>query len=109
MVTLPDILATRRRLGADLRRTPLVESHWLSSVSGGEVRLKLESHQVTNSFKVRGALNAVRRLAQSCGPAAPPTVVTASAGNHGLAIAWAANLAKLRATIFTPRNAPRTS
>ena len=108
MVTLPDILATRRRFGADLRRTPLVESHWLSSASGGEVRLKLESHQVTNSFKVRGALNAVRRLAQSCDPAAPPTVVTASAGNHGLAIAGAANLAKLRATIFTPRNAPRT-
>ena len=65
MVTLPDILATRRRFGADLRRTPLVESHWLSSASGGEVRLKLESHQVTNSFKVRGALNAIRRLAQS--------------------------------------------
>lgn len=108
MVTLPDILATRRRLGADLRRTPLVESHWLSSASGGEVRLKLESHQVTNSFKVRGALNAVRKLAQSADPADPPAVVTASAGNHGLAIAWAASLAKLRATIFTPRNAPRT-
>ena len=108
MVTLPDILATRRRIGADLRRTALVESHWLSSVSGAEVRLKLESHKVTNSFKVRGALNAVRRLAEVSDSQRPPAVVTASAGNHGLAIAWAASLTSLHATIFTPRHAPRT-
>ena len=108
MVTLPDILATRRRLGADLRRTALVESHWLSSASGGEVRLKLESHQVTNSFKVRGALNASAGSRSRRTPRNPPRVVTASAGNHGLAIAWAAGLAKLHATIFTPRNAPLT-
>src|SRR5262249_8132112 len=108
MVTLPEILATRRRLGGDLRRTALVESHWLSAASGSEVRLKLESRQGTNPFKVPGALTALRRLAQSSNGGSPPAVVTASAGNHGLAIAWAAGLAKLQATIFTPRNAPRT-
>ena len=49
-------------MAADVRRTPVVPSDWLSEASGGTVLLKLESLQVTNSFKSRGALNAAMQL-----------------------------------------------
>jgi threonine dehydratase len=68
------------------------------------VALKLETGQVTNSFKARGALNAAVRLAEARGPGA--TIVTASAGNHGRAVAWAAERLGLHAVVFTPRDAP---
>ena len=57
--TLADIQRARQRIDGKVRRTPLVRSDRLSDLSGGEVHLKLESLQVTGSFKARGALNAV--------------------------------------------------
>lgn len=107
MVTLDDIHAARARIGTRLRSTPLIDSPWLSRASGADVRLKLESLQVTSSFKIRGALNALVRLAEGVPQSARPDVVTASAGNHGRAIALAAELTGLSATVFTPRDAPR--
>lgn len=103
MIPFEAIVAAARRLRADLPPTPLLHSPWLSRRASAEVRLKLESLQVTRSFKVRGALNALSRLAAR-DPAA--TVVTASAGNHGRAIAWAAERLGLRAVVFTPSAAP---
>jgi threonine dehydratase len=88
-----------------VRRTPLVDSTWLSTTCGGSVRLKLETLQVTCSFKSRGALNASMRVAEASGPGT--TVVTASAGNHGRALAWASERLGLPLTVFTPRHAPR--
>jgi threonine dehydratase len=105
-VTLEDIALARRRQPAAVRRTPLIASSGLTERRGAEVRLKLESLQVTGSFKVRGAFNAVAALA--CGPRAPARVVTASAGNHGLALAFAAREAGVPCTIFTPAGAART-
>jgi threonine dehydratase len=102
-----DVAAAKRRLGHDVRRTPLVGSAWLSSLAGGEVWLKLESLQVTHSFKARGALNAVRALAER-DSRARPRIVTASAGNHGRALAWAAERQGLPCTVFTPSTAPET-
>lgn len=84
--------------------TPFVPSPSLSDAVGGDVRLKLESVQATGSFKIRGAANAVARLV-----AARPdvtTVMTASAGNHGLAIATACARHGLRARVHLPRTAP---
>jgi threonine dehydratase len=104
-VTLSDVFSARRRIAAHVRRTPLVESHWLSAACHGDVRLKLESLQATSSFKSRGALNAALRVAETSGPGT--TIATASAGNHGRAIAWAAERLGLRAVVFTPRSAPR--
>jgi threonine dehydratase len=104
-VTLSDIYSARRRIAAHVRRTPLVESFWLSDACRAEVRLKLETLQVTCSFKSRGALNAALRVAESSGPGT--IVATASAGNHGRALAWAAERLGLRAVVFTPRDAPR--
>jgi threonine dehydratase len=102
-----DIRRARRRISQYVRRTPLVRSDWLSGLSGGEVYLKLESLQVTGSFKARGALNAVLALLERTGQGDPaPRLVTASAGNHGRALAWAASHAGLSTIVFTPRNAP---
>jgi threonine dehydratase len=104
-VTLADVFAARRRIAGHVRRTPLVPSGWLTRTTGSPVSLKLETLQVTHSFKARGALNAAMRLRERNGGG---TIVTASAGNHGRAIAWAAERLGLRAVVFTPRDAPRT-
>jgi len=104
MIPVDDILAASRRLSEHLPATPLLASPWLSDLAGADIRLKLESLQVTRSFKVRGALNALVRLAAQ---PSPPVVVTASAGNHGRAIAWAAERLGLDAVVFTPAGAPK--
>lgn len=104
-VTLQDIYAARARLRGHILPTPLRESTWLSSTAGARVLLKLETVQLTSSFKIRGAMNAAARLAQNQGARA---IVTASAGNHGRAIALAAERFGLTAVVFTPASAPET-
>ena len=81
-----------------LDRTPLVRVE-LGSFDP-PTYLKLESLQPTGSFKVRGALAAVATAARDGRP-----VVTASAGNHGLGIAFAATRLNARATVVVPENA----
>lgn len=88
-------------------RTPLRHSPWLSAASGAEVFLKLETLQPTFSYKIRGAFNAVLRLVEDRGADVPP-LVTASAGNHGRALAHAARAAGLRLTVYIAATAPRT-
>lgn len=99
------LLRVQRRIAPHVRHTPLVRSDVLSERSGAEVWLKLECRQPTGSFKVRGAVNKIAGL----GPADRAAgVVTASAGNHGLGVAYAAaRLGLERVTIFVPENAPR--
>jgi threonine dehydratase len=107
LLNLADVLRARRRIAAHVRRTPLVSSPWLSDVSGGNVLLKLESLQLSNSFKSRGAFNAVMARLEHVGrPMAP--LVTASAGNHGRALAAAAETFGFPVVVFTPADAPRT-
>ena len=86
MIPTLDVLAARRRLQDHLPPTPLHASAWLSHHAGARVSLKLESMQVTGSFKIRGALNALLKL----GANYDREIVTSSAGNHGRAIAYAA-------------------
>ena len=71
---------------------------------GADVWLKLELVQTTGSFKLRGALNALAQLERRAGR--PTVVVTASAGNHGLAIGWAARHFGVRARVHLPISAP---
>jgi threonine dehydratase len=71
------------------------------------VFLKLETLQPTYSYKIRGATNAVLELAGSRGSGVP-AIVTASAGNHGRAMAHAAAAAGMRLTVYVPENAPKT-
>ena len=77
----------------------------LSDAAGREVWLKLESLQRTRAFKRRGACNALLALAER--HATLPPVVTASAGNHGLALASVAQEIGAPLTIHVPRTAPR--
>lgn len=71
------------------------------------MRLKLETLQPTSSYKVRGAFNAVLRMAREH-DGSPPQLVTASAGNHGRALAWAVWAAGMSLTAYVPEHAPRT-
>jgi threonine dehydratase len=101
--TVLDVYRARRRLRRRIPATPLAESSWLSSIAGGKVYLKLESVNLTGSFKIRGAMNAALQLREG---ADIPTIVTASAGNHGRGLAFAAEHLGLRCVVFTPRSAP---
>jgi threonine dehydratase len=101
-----DVLRARRRIEPYIRRTPLVSSAWLSEHTGAHVSLKLETQQLSNSFKSRGAFNAV--IARLERPGAPARLVTASAGNHGRALAAAAKAFRLPLVVFTPADAPRS-
>ena len=106
-MTLLEVLRARRRIAPYVRRTPLVHSSWLSDLAGADVALKLESVQRSSSFKSRGAFNAVvARLER--GASTLTRIVTASAGNHGRALAEAAETFGLPLTVFTPADAPQT-
>jgi threonine dehydratase len=106
-MTLVDVLRARQRLAPYLRRTPLAASPWLSALSGARVSLKLESLQRSNSFKARGAFNAVMaRIERGLPPAAP--LVTASSGNHGRALAEAAAAFGLPLVVFAPADTATT-
>jgi len=94
LIPLDEIRAARERLGDTVLRTPLVRFR------GMDVWLKLENLQPIGSFKLRGALNAMRAL-----PA--QDVVTASAGNMAQGVAWAARELGVEATVVAPETAPR--
>ncbi|HEX3159382.1 MAG TPA: pyridoxal-phosphate dependent enzyme [Gemmatimonadaceae bacterium] len=84
--------------------TPLRHSPALSRLAGGDVHLKLETEQITGSFKLRGALNTLASLTPD---ERRRGVVTSSAGNHGLGVAFAARHWGAPALIFVPRSAPQ--
>jgi threonine dehydratase len=102
-LTLQHVYEAARRISGKVRATPLVRSEALSSSCGTDVLLKLECWQRTGSFKVRGAFNAVAQLSQA---QRSRGLVTASAGNHGQAVALAARVYGARATVFVPSSAP---
>src|SRR5260370_28670911 len=103
-----DVLRARKRIAPDVRRTPLVESSWMSDVRGAHVSPKRGSLQVSNSFKSRGAFNAVIARLERGEITPASTLVTASAGNHGRALAAAAETFHLPLVVFTPSDAPQT-
>ncbi|MGE5339401.1 MAG: hydroxyectoine utilization dehydratase EutB [Gemmatimonadota bacterium] len=95
-VSVADVYGARQRLAGVVARTPLVSSPTLSARVGTAVYLKLESRQLTGSFKLRGAANAIAHLDAA---ALRRGVVTASTGNHGRALAHAAFTVGARAVI----------
>jgi threonine dehydratase len=96
------ITRARERLRGVIKPTPLVRSATLDRLLGAEVYLKPENLQKTGSFKIRGAYNRIVTLDPE---AAARGLITASAGNHGQAIAYAATRAGARATIVMPESA----
>jgi threonine dehydratase len=81
-----------------------VRSAVLSELVAGDVYLKMENEQITGSFKVRGALNALAALPEEVRRRG---VVASSAGNHGMGVAFAARELGVPATIFVPSVAPK--
>jgi threonine dehydratase len=103
MVTLQTIQKARLDTTSLIRQTPLVRSEFLSNLSGGEVFLKLENLQITNSFKPRGAVNKLLHLSAE---EEDRGIITASAGNHGQGVAYAAQKLGLPAKVVVPKITP---
>lgn len=97
-----EVTTAYERIRAHIYQTPLLYSHWLSQACGGNVYLKLESEQVTGSFKARGSLNKLKWIREQQLEALP---VTASTGNHGLGFARACDLLGMRGHVFLPTTA----
>lgn len=104
MVNLQDIEYAYESIRIMVKRTPLVCSQFLSKFCSGEVYLKLENQQITNSFKIRGALNKMLHLTAE---QMKRGVITASAGNHAQAVAIGAEKLNIYATIVIPKNTPK--
>jgi threonine dehydratase len=103
-IKVSEIEQARLRLAHHVRRTPLVlAAPLLRSVPADRLTLKLESLQVTGSFKARGATHKVLTLTPE---EAGRGLVTASGGNHGLGVAYAGQLAGAPVTIYLPANVP---
>jgi threonine dehydratase len=102
MLSLEDVRAAAARIAGKVRRTPLIAAGPAKrALGGGPVSYKLECLQVTGSFKARGAISKLGTLSESD---IAKGLVTASGGNHGLAIAYAGWLTGRPATIFVPEN-----
>jgi threonine dehydratase len=86
-------------------RTPLLYSSWLSEITGGKIYLKMESEQITGSFKARGAANKVLEV-KSLSP--DSQVITASTGNHGLGVAHACRQIGIVGKVVLPINVVST-
>jgi threonine dehydratase len=91
----------RRALEGRIRRTPIEASPALSDAASAPVLLKLESLQLTGSFKIRGAYFVLSRLSPG---ARQRGIVTCSAGNHGKAVAYVARALGIPAEIHVPRD-----
>jgi threonine dehydratase len=103
MITVADVQLAAERIASHVRRTPLVGAKCLKAKPFGECELllKLECLQVTGSFKPRGATNKLLSLPEAD---VRRGIITASGGNHGLAVAYAGWLAKTRTTVYVPEN-----
>lgn len=104
MIGLRDIQDARRLIRNEVNKTPLVRSQYLSDLCGSDAYLKLENLQVTNAFKIRGALNRMMNLTPE---EKARGVIAASSGNHAQAVAIGAEKLNLTATVVVPETTPR--
>jgi len=100
-VTLNDVYRAREVVSKYLLRTPLLKSPLLSKRLGFEAHVKCENLQPIGAFKVRGGIYLISRLSAE---ERRRGVITASTGNHGQSIAYAASLFGVKAIIAVPRN-----
>ncbi|HLW03246.1 MAG TPA: pyridoxal-phosphate dependent enzyme [Ktedonobacterales bacterium] len=101
-VTFNDVLHAKRRLQPHLARTPLHSYPALNAFLGAQVHIKHENYQPVGAFKVRGGINYLSQLPEE---ARERGVITASTGNHGQSIAYAARLFGVPARIVVPERA----
>ena len=100
-----DTIKARERIRDYVYDTPLIRLDYISEALGTSVYAKMESMQRTNSFKIRGALNKVRKLSRE---ELQRGLVTASSGNHGKAIATCAKMLGIPAKIVLPDTSTET-
>lgn len=100
-LTLNTIKKAHKKIDHFIRKTPLIHSEFLSELCNGEIYLKLENQQVTNAFKIRGALNKLSQLSRE---EKLRGIVTASSGNHAQGAALAANNLGIKIKILVPEN-----
>jgi threonine dehydratase len=100
--TIPALVTeAESRLRSYVPESPLVYSDYLSEQTKAKIYYKLESHQLTASFKVRGAMNKLLSLTKE---ELAKGVVAASTGNHGCGVAYAASQLGAKAIVFVPEN-----
>ena len=100
-----ETIKARERIRDYIYETPLVRLNHISEMLGTSVYAKLENMQKTNSFKIRGALNKIRKLSDE---ELKKGVVTASSGNHGKGIATCAKILGIPAKIVLPDTSTET-
>jgi threonine dehydratase len=100
--TFDDVRAAQRRIEPYLRATPVYPYPALGDLVGADVWVKHENHQPVGAFKVRGGVNLVSQLSDE---ERARGLVSASTGNHGQSIAYAARLFDVPARIYVPEGA----
>ncbi len=105
MVLSPiEVLKAKGNLAGIATRTPLIRSRALSDLAGSEVFLKWENQQRTGAYKFRGAYNKICSLSHE---ERDRGIITASSGNHALAVSLASRLLEVKATVVVPTSAPK--
>ncbi len=99
-----DVVAAAARIAPHILRTPVMRSAAFDARAGCEVFFKCENLQTGGAFKLRGAMNVLLQL----DPARTPLVITHSSGNHGNALALAAQARGMRAIVVIPRDSARS-
>jgi len=99
---LSDVLAARQRIAPYLRPTPLYRYPALDALTGARLWVKHENHQPVGAFKVRGGVNLLSQFSED---EQRRGVITASTGNHGQSVAFAAGIFGLRAIVCVPEGA----
>jgi len=99
-----EVLKAKQNLSGVANRTPLTRSSGLSELAGADIYLKWENQQRTGAYKFRGAYNKICSLSHS---ERDRGVITASSGNHALAVSLASLLLEVKATVVVPTSAPK--
>lgn len=102
-VTLEDIQKAQETIKDIVKKTDILESTKLSTMTGANVYYKCENLQKTGSFKVRGACNKIANLTEE---EKSKGVIASSAGNHAQGVALSARMNNIEATIVMPSTAP---
>ena len=103
-ITLDDVKAAADRIRSRIRRTPSLKTNFCRTQIHPNLILKLECLQVTGSFKARGANNAVLSLSKE---EVQRGIITASGGNHGIAVAYAGYTSNANTVIYLPKQAAK--
>ena len=101
-VTLADVQSAKKRISPFINKTPVLESQLLNSWLGHRLFFKAECFQKTGAFKLRGALNMMLKAKEE--GRLGSHVVASSSGNHAQAVAYAAKILGVKATIYSPQN-----